>query len=157
MAQYRYKINGHTYNIIIGAETGGKAEVTVNGKSYIVERQAIATTANPAPTRIPEPTGEASLKATAPLTPAATPSTQAAAPVPSAAHEFTVTSPLPGTITAIKVKPGDKVTENQIVAILEAMKMENEIEAGYAGTVTSVRVAERDTVLEGAVLITISK
>ena len=54
------------------------------------------------------------------------------------------------------VKPGDKVTANQTVAVLEAMKMENEIEAGYAGTVSEVKVAERDTVLEGAVLITIS-
>ena len=48
------------------------------------------------------------------------------------------------------------MTANQTVAVLEAMKMENEIEAGYAGTVSEVKVAERDTVLEGAVLITIS-
>ena len=72
------------------------------------------------------------------------------------ANTVAVTAPLPGTIISIKVKPGDKVTANQTVAVLEAMKMENEIEAGYAGTVSEVKVAERDTVLEGAVLITIS-
>ena len=72
------------------------------------------------------------------------------------ANTAALTAPLPGTIISIKVKPGDKVTANQTIAVLEAMKMENEIEAGYAGTVSEVKVAERDTVLEGAVLITIS-
>lgn len=133
MAEYRYRINGHTYNIEIGAENGGTIEVSVNGKVYTVERQEISTTADMAPKSIPVPK-------TAALD----------------ANTAAVTAPLPGTIISIKVKPGDKVTANQTVAVLEAMKMENEIEAGYAGTVSEVKVAERDTVLEGAVLITIS-
>ena len=134
MAEYRYRINGHTYNIEIGAENGGTIEVSVNGKVYTVERQEISTTADMAPKSIP-------VQKTAALD----------------ANTAAVTAPLPGTIISIKVKPGDKVTEKQTVAVLEAMKMENEIEAGYAGTVSEVKVAERDTVLEGAVLITISK
>lgn len=133
MAEYRYRINGHTYNIEIGAENGGTIEVSVNGKVYTVERQEISTTADMAPKSIP-------VQKTAVLD----------------ANTAAVTAPLPGTIISIKVKPGDKVTANQTVAVLEAMKMENEIEAGYAGTVSEVKVAERDTVLEGAVLITIS-
>ena len=133
MAEYRYRINGHTYNIEVGAENGGTIEVSVNGKVYTVERQEISTTADMAPKSIP-------VQKTAALD----------------ANTAAVTAPLPGTIISIKVKPGDKVTANQTVAILEAMKMENEIEAGYAGTVSEVKVAERDTVLEGAVLITIS-
>ena len=133
MAEYRYRINGHTYNIEIGAENGGTIEVNVNGKVYTVERQEISTTADMAPKSI-------SVQKTAALD----------------ANAAAVTAPLPGTIISIKVKPGDKVTANQTVAVLEAMKMENEIEAGYAGTVSEVKVAERDTVLEGAVLITIS-
>lgn len=133
MAEYRYRINGHTYNIEIGAENGGTIEVSVNGKVYTVERQEISTTADMAPKSIP-------VQKTAALD----------------ANTAAVTAPLPGTIISIKVKPGDKVTANQTVAVLEAMKMENEIEAGYAGTVSEVKVAERDTVLEGAVLITIS-
>lgn len=142
MAEYRYRINGHTYNIEIGAENGGTIEVSVNGKVYTVERQEISTTADMAPISIPVQKTVARHKDTA----------------PSAldANTAAVTAPLPGTIISIKVKPGDKVTANQTVAILEAMKMENEIEAGYAGTVSEVKVAERDTVLEGAVLITIS-
>ena len=134
MAEYRYRINGHTYNIEIGAENGGTIEVSVNGKVYTVERQEISTTADMAPKSIP-------VQTTSVLD----------------ANTAAVTAPLPGTIISIKVKPGDKVTANQTVAVLEAMKMENEIEAGYAGTVRDVKVAERDTVLEGAVLITISK
>lgn len=159
MAEYRYRINGHTYNIEIGAENGGTIEVSVNGKVYTVERQEISTTADMAPKSIPDQETAALLKDTA--RPAATPNAQATpvqATVPSAldANTAAVTAPLPGTIISIKVKPGDKVTANQTVAVLEAMKMENEIEAGYAGTVREVKVAERDTVLEGAVLITIS-
>ena len=134
MAEYRYRINGHTYNIEIGAENGGTIEVNVNGKVYTVERQEISTTADMAPKSIP-------VHKTSALD----------------ANTAAVTAPLPGTIISIKVKPGDKVTANQTVAVLEAMKMENEIEAGYAGTVSEVKVAERDTVLEGAVLITISR
>ena len=159
MAEYRYRINGHTYNIEIGAENGGTIEVSVNGKVYTVERQEISTTADMAPKSIPVPKTATLLKDT--VRPASTPNVQATpvqATAPSAldANTAAVTAPLPGTIISIKVKPGDKVTANQTVAVLEAMKMENEIEAGYAGTVSEVKVAERDTVLEGAVLITIS-
>ena len=158
MAEYRYRINGHTYNIEIGAENGGTIEVSVNGKVYTVERQEISTTADMAPKSIPVQETAALLKD---KLPASTPNAQAApvqATTPSAldANTAAVTAPLPGAIISIKVKPGDKVTANQTVAVLEAMKMENEIEAGYAGTVSEVKVAERDTVLEGAVLITIS-
>ena len=159
MAEYRYRINGHTYNIEIGAENGGTIEVSVNGKAYTVERQEISTTADMAPKSIPDQNSASLLKDTA--RPASTPNAQATpvqATAPSVldANTAAVTAPLPGTIISIKVKPGDKVTANQTVAVLEAMKMENEIEAGYAGTVRDVKVAERDTVLEGAVLITIS-
>ena len=154
MAEYRYRINGHTYNIGIGAENGGTIEVNVNGKVYTVERQEISTTADMAPKSISVQTTEALPKGTA--RPAATPNVQPTSPSALDANTAAVTAPLPGTIISIKVKPGDKVTANQTVAVLEAMKMENEIEAGYAGTVSEVKVAERDTVLEGAVLITIS-
>lgn len=154
MAEYRYRINGHTYNIEIGAENGGTIEVSVNGKVYTVERQEISTTADMAPKSIPVQKTAALLKDTA--RPASTPNVQPTSPSALDANTAAVTAPLPGTIISIKVKPGDKVTANQTVAVLEAMKMENEIEAGYAGTVSEVKVAERDTVLEGAVLITIS-
>ena len=66
-----------------------------------------------------------------------------------------ITAPLPGTMTAILVKPGDKVAEGQTVAILEAMKMENEIQAESGGTVKEVNVVKGDSVLEGTVILTL--
>ena len=64
-------------------------------------------------------------------------------------------APLPGTVTTINVKVGDTVAVGDVVLVLEAMKMQNNIEAEYAGTVTSVVVNPGDSVMEGAVLLTI--
>ena len=66
-----------------------------------------------------------------------------------------IKAPLPGTINAINVKVGDKVGIGDVVIVLEAMKMQNNIEAETAGTVTSVLVNQGDTVMEGAVMLTI--
>jgi biotin carboxyl carrier protein len=67
-----------------------------------------------------------------------------------------VVSPLPGVIIAVKVNVGDAVKAGQTVAVLEAMKMENDIQAECDGTVTAVKVAKGDSVLEGAVIVTIA-
>ena len=64
-------------------------------------------------------------------------------------------APLPGTITNINVKVGDTVAVGDIVIVLEAMKMQNNIESEYAGTVTAVTVNPGDSVMEGSVLLTI--
>ena len=66
-----------------------------------------------------------------------------------------VTSPMPGTILDIKVKVGDHVKSGQVLAVLEAMKMENEIMAGTDGTVTSVAVSKGASVQTGDMLLTI--
>ena len=66
-----------------------------------------------------------------------------------------VKAPLPGTITNINVKVGDTVAVGDVVVVLEAMKMQNNIEAEYAGTVTSITVNPGDSVMEGATLLTI--
>ena len=67
-----------------------------------------------------------------------------------------VVAPRPGTITSINVKVGDTVAVGDTVVVLEAMKMQNNIEAENAGTVTSVMVNVGDSVMEGAVLVTIA-
>ena len=64
-------------------------------------------------------------------------------------------APLPGTITELKVQVGQQVNVGDVVLVLEAMKMQNNIEAEYAGTVTSITVKQGETVMEGAVLMTI--
>lgn len=68
----------------------------------------------------------------------------------------TVVSPLPGVVVEVKVAAGDVVKAGQTVAVLEAMKMENDILAECDGVVASVSVKDGDSVLEGAVLLTIN-
>ena len=82
---------------------------------------------------------------------------RASAPNPnSAAGGTKVATPLPGTILDVFVNVGDQVKAGQRVVLLEAMKMENNIEADTDGTVTSVNVRKGDSVLEGDTLIVIS-
>ena len=64
---------------------------------------------------------------------------------------------MPGNILDIKVNVGDKVSANQVVVILEAMKMENEIVTPVAGTVASINVTKGQTVASGDVLVTIAE
>ena len=78
-----------------------------------------------------------------------------AKPVAAAGAGSKILAPLPGTITELKVKVGDTVKTGDTVIILEAMKMQNNIESDYSGTVTSVLVNRGDTVMEGTVLLTI--
>lgn len=79
----------------------------------------------------------------------------AAAPAAAAGEGEKINAPMPGNILAVNVKEGDVVKKGQVLMILEAMKMENEIMAGTDGTVTSVCVAKGATVETGAVLCTI--
>ncbi len=68
---------------------------------------------------------------------------------------YEVKAPLPGVVLSIPVKVGDTVKASDTVLVLEAMKMENAIHAGRDGRIASVNVNNGDSVLEGAVLITI--
>lgn len=138
MTQYNYKINGHDYAVTIESVSDSSAKVTVNGKAYDVEldKSAEESAAVEYP-RIYRPLHEKA---------------QAA---PQETRDCSLKSPLPGTIIAVKVKEGDQVKEGQTVAILEAMKMENEILAENDGIVESVNVEKGDSVLEGTVIATI--
>lgn len=145
MKTYRFKINGNEYNVAINSVDGTNASVTVNGTDYQVELEnAQAAPVQTAPAAAP-------VAAPAPAAPAAS-----AAPKPAASGAGkAVTSPLPGVIIAVKVNVGDSVKAGQEVAVLEAMKMENSIEATQDGTVTAIHVAKGDSVLEGAAIVTI--
>ena len=87
--------------------------------------------------------------------PAAAPATTAAAAPAAVGAGNVIKAPLPGTITEIKVQVGQTVAVGDTVVVLEAMKMQNNIESEYAGQVTSVVVKQGETVMEGAVLLTI--
>ena len=126
-----------------------KFSIKVNGASYEVEVEEIGGVAAPAPVQISTPAvAPAPVQSSAP---AATP-----APVAQPAGEGeAVSAPMPGTILDIRVKAGDAVKTGQIIMILEAMKMENEIMAGCDGTVTSVMVSKGASVQTGDALCTI--
>ena len=79
-----------------------------------------------------------------------------AAPAPAAAGSASINAPMPGTIVDVKVKVGDKVTNGTVVAVLEAMKMENDIVCDKDGVVASVNVNKGDSVDTGAVVVTIN-
>lgn len=114
--------------------------VTVNGTTYdVVVDEVKAAAAAPAPAAAP--------KAAAAPAPAAKP----AAPVAAGAE--TVKCPMPGKILSVAVTAGQAVKKGEVLCVLEAMKMQNEIYAPHDATVTDVRVAANQTVSTGEDLI----
>ena len=112
-----------------------KYRVNVNGTVYEVELEEMIGAPAAAPVAAPAPSASA-----------------AAAP---AAGGEKVTSPMPGTILSVNVAAGDAVKRGQVLMILEAMKMENEIMCPCDGTVTSVSVTKGTAVESGTLLCTI--
>lgn len=132
-----------------------KFMINVNGKSYEVEVEEIRDGVAAAP--VVQAAPRAAAPAPAPAAPKAAPAPKpAAAPAAVPAGASTVTAPMPGTILSINVKVGDTVKKGQVLCILEAMKMENEIMAGNDGTVASVAVSQGDSVSTGQVLIALA-
>jgi biotin carboxyl carrier protein len=140
MKSYKMKINGHDYEVAIQDMNGTQVNVAVNGKSYTVE---LPETAQPKPVAVKRPTA-------APAPAAAAPS-----PRPAAGVAGAVRSPLPGVVLNINVSVGAAVKRGDVLLVLEAMKMENNIMADRDGTVTSLLVNKGDSVLEGAELVVI--
>ena len=136
MKTYKFKINGNEYEVAVNSVADGLAEVTVNGNQYQVEMAEASS----------DPVQQ-SVASVAPVQ---------KVPVQYYAEGKAVVSPLPGVIIAVKVNVGDVVKAGQTVAVLEAMKMENDIQAECDGRVTAVNVVNGDSVLEGAELVTIA-
>jgi biotin carboxyl carrier protein len=150
MKTYNYKIQGVDYEVNIDDVEGNIAKVTVNGKEFEVEMNHPL---RPTQKSVKRPVAAAVAPATANQAPAA-----AAAPVnaaPATGKGVKVNSPLPGTITSVNVAVGQAVKAGDVVIVLEAMKMQNNIEAENSGTVTSILVNKGDSVMEGTTLLTI--
>ena len=127
-----------------------KYKVTLNNRVYEVEvemGQAML---------IDEYDAVAPAPAAAPAAPAAASAVPAAAPAAALASGEVVKSPMPGNILKINVAPGQKVEEGDVLIVLEAMKMENEIVATKAGTVAQIAVSKGAVVETGAPLVVIA-
>ncbi|EJU16891.1 MAG: biotin/lipoyl-binding protein [Porphyromonadaceae bacterium] len=160
MKEYKYKINGNEYSVAIIDLEGDKAAVEVNGVSYQVDILTEGYTApapRPAakPAAAPAPAPAAAPAAPAPAPQPIAPAAPAAEPAAPAGKGTAVQSPLPGVILDIKVAVGDQVKAGQTVAILEAMKMENNINAECDGVITAIKVSKGDNILEGSDIVII--
>ena len=152
MKKYSLKINGNPYEVKIEDinESSTMARVTVNGTKYDVEIEGGKASAPKKPQVVAVPQAATSISVT-PQTPIAT----KPAAAPAAAAGLKVTCPLPGTVLSINVKEGDTVAAGQTLLVLEAMKMENNIDAERGGVVKQVLVQAGATVMEGDVLLVI--
>lgn len=145
MKRYRYTIGGEAYEVEIESVEGGNAQVRVNGALYDV---AFPEEEERKPSVVVKPKVVEQPRVSAP---------QQAAPAPAKpqASAGSVVSPLPGVVLRVNVKVGDTVAVGDTLLVLEAMKMENSIEADRAGVVSSIVVREGDSVMEGDTLVTI--
>jgi biotin carboxyl carrier protein len=144
MKTYNFKIYGNKYAVEVGEIEDNMVDVTVNGAPYKVELDMELK-----PRTVVKPV----------VTVAAPPKAQAAAPAQKVAPAApaggggTLASPLPGTVLDVFVKAGDSVKVGQRLLLLEAMKMENNIDADRDGVIKEVKVNKSDAVMEGQVLV----
>ena len=144
MSQYKFKINGKEFEVAVNSIENNIASVNVNGVDYSVELENA-----PKVVEAPVVTEKSSPVVSAPET---KPTTSSA----SAGAGKKIVSPLPGVIIDVCVNVGDAVKRGQKIAVIEAMKMENDILAEADGTVTAIYVKKTDSVLEGADIASIA-
>ena len=140
MKKYKFKINGQTFETSIKEYKGTSAVVTVNGVDIPIEIEPQKTDNTPKLVRnVKKPT------------------VSIQTPKLPKAGNGDVIAPIPGTVIKILIKEGDFVNEGDPIIILEAMKMESEINATFSGRVTSIKVKEGDSVQEDQILVHIGE
>lgn len=145
MKSFKFKINGNNYEVNINNVEDNTAEVEVNGTAYNVEIDRELKQ-----TKTPKLVRPATIPSTD-STPATSKTSNPTAPK-GGGH---IKSPLPGVILEINVKVGDTVSIGQKLLMLEAMKMENNIDSDKEGTVKEILISKGDSVMEGDTLIVI--
>ncbi len=138
MKNYKFTISGHTYEVDILDMEGDLAKIEVNGTPYMVEiHQQVKHQKTPTLVRsvMKEPHKKIEKK--------------------EGSTRLAIKAPLPGIIIELAVKEGDIVKKGQKLAVMEAMKMENEIKAEKDGEIVSVKISQGQSVLQDEVLIEI--
>jgi glutaconyl-CoA/methylmalonyl-CoA decarboxylase subunit gamma len=136
MKNFTFRINENNYGVKILSHENSTIELDVNGTSYSVKlKEEIIRAKTPTLVRKPINAAMEPVKIN---------------PVSSTAK---IIAPIPGIILSIKVKVGDTIKENDILLVLEAMKMENSIASEKSGVVTAINVAVGQQVLQGEVMI----
>jgi biotin carboxyl carrier protein len=143
MTTYTLTIDEQTFDVEIGSIQGDLAQVTVNQIPYYVKIGGAGQVTPQAMTQV----------APAAVTPVMAAPSRAAAP--RAGGSGTVTAPIPGKILTIMVKVGDTVKTGQVLAVIEAMKMENNIISPIDGTIKNIAVAKDDDVGTGDVIMVV--
>ena len=155
MAKYEYKVKGVDYVVEIQDAEGNIANVTVNGIPFEVEmKQPVKSSKQKVKLSEERRVKSEEFNSSSSATNASSATTTK--PAATAASGKPVVAPLPGTINEIKVKVGDKVNAGDTVVVLEAMKMQNNIDAETSGTIASINVNKGDAVMEGDTLVTIA-
>ena len=131
MKKYNITVNGTTYEVIVE-----EAGTVASAPAYT----APVAPATPATAAAPTPAPKAAPKAAA----------------PASAGAITITAPMPGTILDVKVSVGQTIQKGDVVCVLEAMKMENDIPASQGGTVASINVQKGSNVNANDVIITLN-
>jgi len=149
MKSFKFSIHGNEYNVNIVNVEDNMADVEVNGTLYKVEVEKSIT-----PTKTPKIVRSAAIPSTD--TPKGIEKAQTSNTNPSQGG-YKVLSPLPGIILEIMVKPGDQVSVGQRLLLLEAMKMENHIDADKAGKIISINVSKGDNIMQGDILLVIGE
>ena len=160
MAKYEYKVKGVDYVVEIQDIEGNIANVNVNGIPFEVEmKQPVKAGKQKVKLSEERRVKSEEFNSSSSATNASSATNESSAPITkpaaAAASGKPVVAPLPGTINEIKVKVGDKVNAGDTVVVLEAMKMQNNIDAETSGTIASINVNKRDAVMEGHTLVTI--
>ena len=148
MKEYKFKINGNEYNVAINSVSGKIADVTVNGRQYQVELENSSAPAAPVQAAPVQQSAQPAVQPTVP--------TSAPIPAPKVnGPAKAVTTPLEGIIISVDVKVGDSVKTGQTIAVIEAMKSENEIQSEFEGTVTAINTSKGEHIDAGAPIITL--
>jgi len=145
MKKFKFKIRGNNYDVEILNFEEEQVEIEVNGTKYSVDvevQKKVSKTPKLVRQKVIHSSDQGKAKTSKPS---------------AKKGAGQIKAPLPGTILEVKAKVGDEIKADDVLLVMEAMKMENNIKADKSGKITAVKVNTGDSVLEGDVLVEIGE